>query len=201
MKDLILKHKVIFSVFLVSVIFGGFIFFTISSSVVALVGYSPIWKNDFNEVVDLMAKYHESASSGNETNISGSDFLKDEYLLKNVQKEALTRIIEYKILSMELENINPDWRKSAQSKIDSAISKIDEKNNFEQGIVYLYGMSLNDFKGKILIPQAQFEILSDELKKQNKNYDQWMKDKKKNIDIRIMIDGLEWKNGEVQISQ
>ena len=60
-------------------------------------------------------------------------------------------------------------------------------------------MSIDDFKGKVLVPQAQFEILSEELKKQNKNYDQWMKEEKNKLNISIMVDGLVWKDGEVII--
>ena len=100
---------------------------------------------------------------------------------------------------MELEQINPKWRQLAQLKIDSALSKIEEKDRFEQGVGYLYGMSIDDFKGKVLVPQAQFEILSEELKKQNKNYDQWMKEEKNKLNISIMVDGLVWKDGEVII--
>ena len=107
MKELILKHKVIFSIFSMSLIVGGFGYFAISSRVVAVVDYSPIWKSDLDEVIGLMAKYHDSVSQSNSTDVVGSEFLKDQYLLENVRKEALARIIEYRILSMELEQINP----------------------------------------------------------------------------------------------
>lgn len=199
MKDLILKYKFILATSVTSLILGGFIYFAISSSVAAMIDYQPIWKSDLNEVVGLMVKYYESANQGNSTGVSDSEFLKDRYLLRNVQRETLTRIIEYKILSMELEKMNPNWRKLAQSKIDDALSRIGEKGKFEQGVNYLYGMNADDFKGKILIPQAQFEILSDELKKQGLSYDEWMKSEKKKMNIRIMVDGLEWKDGEVII--
>lgn len=198
-KDLVLKHKFISAIFLTFLFLGGFVYFAISSNIVATIDYRPIWKSDLNEVVGLMAKYYELTNQNNSTGVSDSEFLKDKYLLKNVQRETLTRIIEYKILSMELERINPGWRKLAQAKIDSALSKIGEKGRFEQGVNYLYGMNADDFKGKVLIPQAQFEILSDELKKQGLSYDEWMKSEKKKLNIRIMADGLGWKDGEVII--
>lgn len=198
-KELILKHKFISAIFLTSLFFGGFAYFAISSNVVAMVNYRPIWKSDMDEVVGLMIKYYDSANKGSSTDISSSEFFKDKYLLKNVKKEALTRIVEYKILSMKLEKINPNWRKLAQSKIDNAFSKIGEKDKFEQGVKYLYGMNADDFKGKVLMPQAEFEILSDELKKQGLSYDDWMKSEKKGLKISVMVDGLEWKDGEVAI--
>lgn len=189
-----------FSVFFVSVVFGGFLFFYVSLGVVALVDYKLIWKKDFNETLDLMIKYYDVSGHNMTTDVSGSNLLEDKDFLKQMQKETLGRMIEYKIIAMELEKINPDWRELARIKIDNATLKIKEQEKFEEGVRTLYGMSFSEFERKVLMPQAQFEIMSEELKKQNKNYDEWLKEKKRGLNVRIMIEGLEWKDGEVIIS-
>ena len=166
---------------------------------VALVNYDPIWKKDFNETLDLVIKYYDISDHHLTTDTSSSSLLKDKYFLKQIQKEALGRMIDYKILNMELEEINPNWRELARIKIDNATLKIKEQEKFEEGVRTLYGMSFYEFERKVLMPQSQFEIVVEELKKQNKNYDEWLKSKKKKLSISIMVDGLEWREGEVAI--
>lgn len=195
-----MSHKFVLSLFLVSLIGGGILFFGVSSSIAAMVDGKPIWKKDFNETVSMIIKYYYAADEYNTaTEISELEIMKDKDLMKRVQKEALERMIGYKIMTLGIEKIKPDWEESAQAKISDALTKVKENDKFEEGVKALYGMSQADFKGKVLIPQAQFEILSEELKKQNKNYEEWMKEEKEKASIRIMIDGLGWKNGEVVI--
>lgn len=193
------KYKTFLSVFFASLVMGGFLVFYISSNMVALVNYDPIWKKDFNETLDLMIKYYDISDHNLTTDTSSKSLLGDKDFLKQIQKEALGRMIDYKILAMELEKINPDWRELARIKIDNATLKIKEQEKFEEGVRTLYGMSFSEFERKVLMPQSQFEIVSEELKKQNKNYDEWLKEKRMLIKIRIMIEGLEWKGGEVVI--
>lgn len=200
LKQFIKEYKFILSIFSVSLIGGGILFFGISSGIAAMVDGKPIWKKDFNETVSLMVKYYNTAGGHHDaTEISESEIIKDKDLMKRVQKESLERMIEYKIMALGLEKINPDWEESAQAKISAALKKVEENDKFEEGVKVLYDMSQADFKGKVLIPQAQFEILSEGLKKQNKNYDKWMKEEKEKANVRIMIDRLEWKKGEVVI--
>lgn len=200
LKQLIKKHKFILSLFSVSLIGGGILFFGISSSVVAMVDGRPIWKKDFNEVVDLMVKYYDTAGGHHDaTGLAEPEILKDKDLMKRIEKETLSRMIEYKILVVGLKEMRSDWSDVAEAKIEGAMKNIKEGDKFEEGLKTLYGMDPESFRGKVLIPQAQFEILSEELKKQNKNYDQWMKEEKEKSSIRIMIDGLIWKEGEVVI--
>ncbi len=198
-KDIIKKHKFLLSVFVVSVAMGGFLFSYFSYNIVALVDGKIIWKKDMDETVNLMIKYYDTDSHHSVTEISDSEFFQDKDLLNRMQKEALARIIDYKILISELEKINPDWKDLATAKIDDAISQTESADKFEEGIKAIYGMSFNDFKSKVLMPQAQFEIISDELKNDGKEYDQWIKDKKKETEIKIFIDGLMWKDGEVVV--
>lgn len=199
--EFIIRHKLVLGLFSVSLVGGGILFFGVSSSIVAMVDGKPIWKKDFNETVSLMMKYYDTADGQHvATEISESDVLRDTDLMRRVQKEALERMIEYKIMVFGLEKIKPDWEKSAQVKISDALKKVKETDKFEEGVKTLYGMNQADFKGKVLIPQAQFEILSDELKNQGKKYDQWMAERKEKASVRIMIEGLKWKDGEVIIN-
>lgn len=200
LKQLIEKHKFILSLFSISLIGGGILFFGISSSVVAMVDGRPVWKRDFSEAVELMVKYYDTAGGHHDaTGLAESEILKDKDLMKRIEKETLSRMIEYKILVAGLKEMRSDWEGVAEAKIEEAMKNVKENDKFEEGIKTLYGMDPAVFKGKVLIPQAQFEILSEELKKQNKNYDDWMKEEKEKISVRIMIDELGWKNGEVII--
>lgn len=198
-KDIIKKHKTLLSVFVLSATIGGFAFLYLYSGIVAIIDGKIIWKKDLNETVNLMIKYYDTDSHHSSTSVSGSDFLEDKNLLKRIQRETLTRMIDYKILSSELEVRDLDWKNRASAKIDDAISQTKDSAKFKEGVKAIYSMSYDDFKAKVLMPQAQFEILADELKKENKQYEQWLKDKKKKIEVRIFIDGLEWKDGEIVI--
>lgn len=202
LKQLIEKHKFILSLFVVSLLAGGVLFFGISSSIVAMVDGRPVWKKDFNEAVDLMVKYYDTAGGHHDaTGFAETEILKDEDLMNRIKKETLSRMIEYKILVSGLEKINPDWGEDAEARIEEAMKNVKESDRFNEGVKALYGMDSAVFKGKVLVPQAQFEILSEELKKQNKNYDEWMKEEKEKVSVRIMIDDLGWEDGEVVIVQ
>lgn len=196
-----LKHKKLFSIFIAFMVIGGFIFFYTYFNIVAMVEGSIIWKKDFTETVDLINKYYNEGSHSSSTVISQEEILKDPNLLKRIQKDALLKMIDYKILMSELDGGELDWENDANIRINAAISRVEDGSKFENGIKELYGMDYKDFKIKVLLPQAQLEILSEELKKQNKNYEDWIKEERKTAEVKIFIDGLRWEEGEVQIAQ
>lgn len=198
-KDFIIKHKYFFISFSAVFIAGGGLFLFLLYNIAAFVGYQPIWKSDFDEVVNLMVTYYDQSLHYTSTDASASDLLSDDDLRHRVQKDALSRIIEYKILAVGIEKVRPDWESLAEIKIAKAMLAIKESQQFEEGVKMLYGMEYDEFKYKVLMPQAQFEILSEELEKQDKTYEEWLKNQKENINIRIMIEGIEWKEGEVVI--
>lgn len=199
MADFFRKHKHFFISFSAVFIAGGALFLFLLYNIAAFVGYRPIWKSDFDEVVNLMVTYYDQSLHHTSTDASASDLLSDDDLRHRVQKDALSRIIEYKILAAGIEKVRPDWENLSEIKIAKAMLTIKESQQFEEGVKMLYGMEYDEFKYKVLMPQAQFEILSEELEKQGKIYEEWLKNQKENINIRIMVEGLKWENSDVAI--
>ena len=77
--------------------------------------------------------------------------------------------------------------------VDNKVQEVLKGKDVGKEIETLYGLSLDEFKERVLRPQAEREILVGRFFLENKSFDDWLKESK--AKIIILMPGLEW-NGE-----
>ena len=112
---------------------------------------------------------------------------------REIERAVLDKLIENILIHQELRKRlkNNELERMAENKIEEIIKGKD----IEKKVKILYGLSLDEFKERILKPQARQEILASRLLLENKNFDEWLKDVKKQAKVDILLPGFEW-NGE-----
>ena len=95
------------------------------------------------------------------------------------------------------------------SQIDTTLDKkaddlvkqsIDQSPNLQLDTAArkLYGLSAEDFKELVLIPQAKRDLLTERFKDNQEQLNQMWEDLVKTADIKVYYPGYKWEGGEIK---
>lgn len=186
-------------IILVTILFvaAGIYFFVSRNYPVAFVENSSILNTDFQDSYLISYNFYE-----NNLKINNQDtvILKSDDIVKELKRATLDVLVGQKIIDRELEKKikNEDLAKM----IDEKISKVDlSSDKFKKGAESLYGTTAENIKNLVLIPKAKEEILEGRLILENSqtNLDDWLKQKKMETKVEILMPGFYWDKGEVGI--
>jgi len=113
-----------------------------------------------------------------------------------IKRATLDKLIIDIIIYNELNKIEEDFYPIANRNIKEFVNK---NNNVEEGAKLLYGLDLDEFKKRVLLPQAYREILEGRMFLNNKNFNEWLKNSKANAAVFILLPDLEWTKDGVKI--
>ena len=156
---------------------------------VAFVNSSPIFDYQFKGAYAVAYNYYlSSLKAAKEDPV----ILKSEEIQKEIRQTVFESLIEQKLIRAELANEikSKDLADMLERKINSG-GPIDSEN-FKKGVELLYGVSADEFKNIVLIPQAESEIFEGRLILQNKNMDDWINEKVSKADVKIVMPGFYW---------
>lgn len=186
-KILIILLVVIIIAFIVFVLAGGY-------WAVAFVNKSSVSHREFNDWYGAALNFYQSnlKMAGKDPKVLDSDDAR-----KELKRAVLESLVESKLIEEELKN------RIGQSVLDmmvqEKINKTDINNeNLKKGAEVLYGLSTEKLKEIVLTPKAEEEILEGRLFSENKNLDNWLKEKKAQSTVIITLPGFFWENGEVK---
>ncbi len=74
----------------------------------------------------------------------------------------------------------------------------EELDKLNEATGKIYGWSVPEFEGYVLMPQARRIMLVQALQKENKNPDEWLKNAKKEARVSIYLPRWKWENGAVE---
>ncbi len=192
------SHKNIFLI-LIAAAFAGFVIYLFASQYypVAFVNNSPISAGDFNQSYGISYNYYYNSIKAAGEDVS---ILKSDDAIKELKRATLDALVDQKLIDEELQKrINPD---DLNRMIRNKLSSIDfNSDNFKKGSLALYGFSVDSIKKFVLIPKEKEEILAGRLVLDNNpqfaDIDDWLKQKKSEAKVEILISQLYWNNGEV----
>lgn len=162
---------------------------------VAFINWRPIslraFKKDSGTAIYYYQKTLETYSQ-NDAAIINSPEVKTE-----IERAVINKLIENVLIHQELKKRlkNDELEKMAENKVEETIKGKD----IEKEIKILYDLSLDEFKERILKPQAEQEILASRLLLENKNFDEWLKETKSKAKVIILLPNFEWKDGQVMM--
>lgn len=160
-----------------------------------LSGFYPIALVNFNSIpaykweANLTAAYtyYQKTSNNSLTNKTQ----------REIQRVILDKLIKEQIVHQELKNMVKNSKLSAI--IDNKIKNFTADSQTPELIKSFYGMSMGEFN-KLLIPVAEEEILEGRLFIENKKLSEWLKAKKSEANLIILLPDFSWDGEEVRFS-
>ena len=122
---------------------------------------------------------------------------KEEDVLKplDIEKTVLEQLVENSIIEREA---RLELGKDLQDLIQKKIATYGDDAKFRDVAKKLYGLSYDDFKNELLVPQAKKDALAAQFFLQGKNFEDWLSEAKKSAKVRVFLNGLRWQDGEAK---
>lgn len=154
---------------------------------VALVNWKPIFAKDFNADYQAALIYYKNAL---EIYAEDSAVLSADETKAEIKRAVLDNLIENILIEKKLrQEIGDDkFNEAIANKIEEAVKKGD----IQKAIETLYGFSFDEFKERVLAPQAKKEILEGLFKN---DFEKKLKEMKTTAKIIMLLPDFEW-NGE-----
>ena len=158
---------------------------------VALVGDRFISANTFYKNYRAAALYSQQVDKANvqlsqTTDASTTTPLTPDQLRVGVMDQLVESIIIDGALAQELS------QGEIATLVDQKVSKYDQSASLRQAAAGLFGFSYADFKDKVLVPQAQRDILTGRIYLKGENFPDWFAEKKKATRVAIFAGGFAW---------
>ncbi len=160
---------------------------------VALVNSQMITANRFEVEYAVAYNYYVRAlSASKDTDPRTREFKKElrRAVLDNLVEQALVRQDLNQRIGRELDQI-------VQGKILNS-QKLDPQT-IEETARVVYGLDLSEFESLVLVPQARKEILQGRLFLEKKNYEEWLREAKKNAKVFIVTPEFYWEESTVKL--
>lgn len=163
----------------------------------ALVNWQPISVASFSEDFKTAIYYYQKAVevyNKSDTAVMNSAEIKEE-----IKRAILDKSIENILILKELKkHLSED---ELEQMVKDKISGILEGKDIAKQVKTLYDLSLDEFRERILEPEAKMEILEARLLLENKNFNDWLREAKKQAKVVILLPGFEWNGEKVVIKQ
>ncbi len=167
---------------------GILYFILLQSYPIALVNLHFITLNSFEKDYIAAANYYRNLL---ETyNKDQTPILDSPEIQQEISRAVLERSVESILIHQELKKQLKAGE--LQKMVDDRIQEVLKGKDLEKKVKTLYGLSMDGFKERILKPEAEREIITGRLFLQNKNFDDWLKDAKKQARVVILLSNLRW---------
>jgi hypothetical protein len=158
---------------------------------VAFVGATPIWAHDYTTNLSLATNYYSYYNQHSSNPVPQAD------LAGIIRKAALGNLIDAHIVDKELASHYgaQAFEKEIDTRIASTTSDADFMNNLETA----FSASAKDITRYFIRDKIRYQMLDEELGALNPPQDgeSWLEAQHKNLQVRIFLSGLVWKDGAV----
>ncbi|PIY59627.1 hypothetical protein COY96_00770 [Candidatus Wolfebacteria bacterium CG_4_10_14_0_8_um_filter_37_11] len=161
---------------------------------IVFVDFSAISAKDYNKNYLSSLNYYEKALK---TYAQDLQVLEADEAKQEIKRAVLDNLIEDILIDRELKKeIKQD---DLNVLVEKKINEISESQIADKAIETLYGFSFNEFRQRVLKPQAKKEILENRLFLAGIDFDEKMKDIKAQSRVKIFLSGFGWNGKEVVI--
>jgi len=171
-------------------------------AIIILLGMSALAVFDFAPVISIdgervgLADFLKVQSAVRHMDMNGNGGvlkLSDE----EVKQRVFGNIIDKVFLDKLISQIDTTLDKKADDLVKQSI---DQSPNLQLDTAArkLYGLSAEDFKELVLIPQAKRDLLTERFKDNQEQLNQMWEDLVKTADIKVYYPGYKWEGGEIK---
>ncbi|MDE2001493.1 MAG: SurA N-terminal domain-containing protein [Patescibacteria group bacterium] len=109
----------------------------------------------------------------------------------NLRRAVLDDAISEELIRDELarEMSAGDLQTVAEKKVDQVLQ---DQSQVSEGVEKLYGLTLDQFKARVLLPQAYQEVLSGRMLLQGQDFNTWLAQARKSAGVIILTPGFSW---------
>ncbi len=162
---------------------------------VVLVDNSPIFFGTWQKTEEAQKKFTnvQASSSG----LDPVDFAARENkdILRAFKITALNLLIENKIIEQEGGKVIPDFNDLSKKRLESVMAG---EGDLSGAVKTVYSLSISEFKNLILLPQARRDVLRIFLANDGKNFDDWLKARKKEKTVKTKFIPFRWNGTELE---
>ncbi len=180
---------------MVGVGIGGYILVKGDVFPVAVVDSGFISARTFDRSVKALAQYYEvsaknAAANNKPVPVSpGTAALKKAMLAQLIQDELIAR------------NFHAVAGKDADAVVLKKLESVKDKTEsaeFQNAVRAFYGLSIDEFKDFVLIPEARREVITDALRAKHEDFEAWVKGLQTKASVFILLRGFSWEKGELK---
>ncbi len=167
---------------------GILYFILLQSYPIALVNLHFITLDSFEKDYMAAISYYRNLLKTYDKN--QTPVLESPEIQQEISRAVLERSVESIIIHQELKKQLK--ANDLQKIVDNKIQEVLKGKDIEKQVKTLYGLSMGDFKERILKPEAEREIITGRFFLENKNFEDWLKDAKKQAQVVILLSNLRW---------
>ena len=192
------KKRIILGISLIFIAGIGYLIIA-RSYPITFVNWQPISLWSFKKDSATAIYYYQKALETYNKNQAG--IIESSDVRQEIERAVLDKLIENALIHQELRKRlkSNELEKMVENKVEEIVKGKDIKEEVKT----LYALSLNEFKERILKPQAEQEILAGRLLLENSlpaaGLDEWLKEAKPKAKVIILLPNFEWKDGQVII--
>jgi len=187
------KNSLILFIFFIAAGLGSHFLVKNGNYPSAIVGFDIITVKEVDKDSSAAQKYLQNLAL-----LSGSDpkELDKPEARKEIRRAVLDKLISDVLVYAELDKRFPE---EFQAIADNNINKIlEDKNNLATGVKALYGLDLQVFRERVLLPQAYKEILEGRMFLANEKFDDWLQNRRAQASVIILTPDLQWEGNSVK---
>lgn len=179
---------------ILAIIFGFFVVVTTTSFYpVALVDGSILFLRTWHKAEEASRRFTNlDLQSRGAPTIDFADPGAAEILL-DIKKGTLTFLIEDIILIQEGKRVIEGFEVLSRERVVEALKGGGDSEKAAQRV---YGLSFQDFRGLVLMPQARRDVLKEALQEKGQDFEEWFRGVKKGKEVRLFFVPFSW-NGEL----
>lgn len=163
---------------------------------IAIVDGSPVWKSTWDQMIEASKNFTNADRRANGHDTYDFSLPTHEGLLRDIEKETLTFLIEDKIALQE-GSVVIDGFGSATGE---EIQKIIRDSRQEPAIIAkeVYGLDEEEYRTYILAPQVRRDLLAKRLKNSKRTLEEWFYEMKIRKSVKLYFTSYTWSGQEVE---
>lgn len=187
---------IVFSL-LVALGVSAYVFVNSAYYPIAFVNFRPITAGAYDEEFKAAFTYYSQALATYVPK-EGEEPVDVEKLRRDLRVATLNDLIENALVEEELKS---RVGKELPALVDKKLLSVNlDKKELPAAVKNLYGLSVEEFRRLVLIPQARREILASRLTEEQKVYETWIGEVKEKARVAILVEGIAW-NGREAVSK
>lgn len=191
--------RIFFIILLVMVGVGVGGYFLIKGDIfpVAVVNSEVITNKTFERHIAALSQYYEVSKKNAEANSSAVPQLPN---VSDLQRATLYQLIEDALIASNFYSIVTDGDAAITRKLADAEKEM-RTTKFQDSLRALYGLTVDEFRRFVLVPQAERELITDALREKGQEFDAWLASVQSNANVFILLRGFSWEKGELKAAK
>lgn len=160
---------------------------------VALVDGSPIFQRTWKKAQNAAKTFTNAQAQSSRADPIDFTSSENQELLLDVMRGTLTSLIEDSAIRQKGDEVVDGLGVLSRERVADALRQVKDP---AAAAKLVYGLSLDDFRELVLLPQARRDVLKEVLKEGGQDFDSWLRDVKGSLTVRLFFVPFRW-DGEM----